>query len=264
MKEKERMVAAERTAELYALESGRVLKLFRNGLPRTMAEEEFRIAQNVFRSGLHVPEPFEFLEREGRVGVVYEKAEGHTMLAAIFQNPGIVETEARRMARIHAEIHGRKAEGLPRLKAALERRISDAPLLSAEEKAGIVLKLEELEDGGSLCHGDFHPDNVILGQKEWVIDWMTATAGSPAADVARTLLMLEHGALPDELPPSAIEFFTGIRQELAAAYMNEYTRLTRIPREEIVKWMVPVASARLTEWIPDSEKEKLLELIRKQ
>ena len=42
-------------------------------------------------------------------------------------------------------------------------------------------------DGDKLCHGDFHPGNVLLTEKgAVVIDWMTASICNPWADMART------------------------------------------------------------------------------
>ncbi|KAA8746258.1 phosphotransferase family protein [Paenibacillus sp. UASWS1643] len=46
-----------------------------------------------------------------------------------------------------------------------------------------------LPDQQQICHGDFHPDNVMLseaGDQYWVTDWMTGMSGDPAGDVARS------------------------------------------------------------------------------
>ena len=46
-----------------------------------------------------------------------------------------------------------------------------------------------------------HPGNVIVTPRaEVVIDWETATCGSPAGDVARTLFLLRHGGVPGYPP----------------------------------------------------------------
>ncbi|MWV44532.1 phosphotransferase [Paenibacillus sp. HJL G12] len=263
MNKNEEVIAAGRTAELFACEHQRVLKLFRDGIPRELAEKEFKISEAMYQSGISVPQPFEMREKEGRLGIVYEKAEGMTMLAAISQNPGIVEAEARRMAKLHAEIHKGNVEGLTRQKALLASQIAEAPFLTEDEKNKIVAGLDLLEEGFVICHGDYHPDNIIVGSKVWVIDWMTATSGNPAADVARTLLMLRTGTLPEELPPQVQELFARIREQLTSVYLQEYMNITGISYDNIKCWMVPVAAARLVEWIPEKEKEKLLDLIRK-
>ena len=50
-----------------------------------------------------------------------------------------------------------------------------------------------------MCHGDFHPDNILVSEDgEWfVIDWLTACLGSLEADVARTMVTMQFGLLHD-------------------------------------------------------------------
>lgn len=52
----------------------------------------------------------------------------------------------------------------------------------------------ELVAGHTLCHGDFHPYNLLLVKEDvYVIDWMDASIGNPLMDVARTFLLLRYG-----------------------------------------------------------------------
>ncbi|MET1174803.1 phosphotransferase [Paenibacillus amylolyticus] len=55
-----------------------------------------------------------------------------------------------------------------------------------------------------MCHGDFHPDNVMLseaGDQYWVIDCMTGMSGDPAGDVARSWVILMSATLPEDTDP---------------------------------------------------------------
>lgn len=96
--------------------------------------------------------------------------------------------------------------------------------------------------GDRLCHGDFHPINV-LGQtsQPLVIDWPDACRGDPSADVCRSYLLLKlHAA------------------EIAEPYLDAYCRITNISRVTIVGWLPYVAAARLAEDVPN-DFERLLE-----
>lgn len=78
----------------------------------------------------------------------------------------------------------------------LKSQILEAPMLSEEEKSVILKYLEKLPEGTRLCHGDFHPDNVLMDEQLWVIDWMTGVVGEPAGDAARSVVMFSLGAMP--------------------------------------------------------------------
>lgn len=45
---------------------------------------------------------------------------------------------------------------------------------------------------------------------------------------------------------------------------KEYKRITGVSDKEVEQWMHPVAAARLTEWLTDHEKTKILKFIRKE
>ena len=61
-----------------------------------------------------------------------------------------------------------------------------------------------LPDGDRLSHGDFHPANILMdGDEPVIIDWSNVTRGDPAADVARTLVILESGEPPPGTPLAA-------------------------------------------------------------
>ncbi|MNW66524.1 hypothetical protein D3C74_450020 [compost metagenome] len=93
---------------------------------------------------------------------------------------------------------------------------------------------------------------------------MTGITGSPAADTARSVLMLSIGAMP---PGTSLftRVVTGfIRQRLTKGYIREYLSLSGGSYAEINAWILPVAAARLIEGVPVAEKEQLAKEVRKR
>lgn len=176
------------------------------------------------------------------------------MLAALFRQPWRIASSGAGLARLHVSIHRKGAgpdSGLPCLSDMLKRRIQAAPLLSEPEKAAAIAALGKLPAGRQLLHGDFHPGNVLLsGGKPWVIDWMTAVYGHPAADAARTLLLLRMAALPAELSRLSGLVLDAIRSMLLRQYRRAYLRLSGLEARELEAWMLPLAAARLCEELP--------------
>ena len=92
---------------------------------------------------------------------------------------------------------------------------------------------------------------------------MTATCGNPAADVARTVIMLKDSVIPGKNPAILKTIISITRNKLYKGYIKEYLRLSEITEKDIESWKVIIAAARLMEWVPQEEKEYLLGVVLK-
>lgn len=82
------------------------------------------------------------------------------------------------------------------------------PMTAAERAA-----LRELPDGEALCHGDFHPRNVIVdGDELTIIDWVDASSGPPAADLARSAIIFLGSRSATSPVPCAIAWIPSTRR----------------------------------------------------
>lgn len=169
------------------------------------------------------------------------------------------------LARLHYDLHKLEiSEDIGRQKDMLKRCIQETPMLTVEEKSAILDVLEKLPEGHHLCHGDFHPDNVLIDEAPWVIDWMTGMSGEPSGDAARSIVMFSIGAMPPGVSSFTKLMIGFIRKRLTKGYIQEYLTLSGQAYEDIDRWILPVAAARLVEGIPGSEKELLVKEIRKR
>jgi len=259
-----RQIGVGRTADIYQYGADRALKLFRPEISERAVEEELRRAEIVFASGVPSPRPFGTVDVDGRIGIVYERANGPTLLARMIAEPGRLQEYARRLADIHADIHARSVDGIANpMKGALKRGIGAGIGLDGTECAAVLAMLERLPDGRALCHGDFHPDNVVLDEERiWILDWMTCASGDPAADAARTIVLLRFGSVPVGASAADANRLDGARATLVEQYMAHYAALTGTDAERIRAWLAPVAAARLSEGVPDDERRRLIEFVR--
>lgn len=252
------------TAEVFLWNDNEILKLFRQKFPWEGVDREYNVSKLVETLGLPVPKVGQMIELEGRRGIIYERISGVSMLDMIMKNPASVTQYAKSMAVLHYRMHQCKGQGLPKYKETLEWNIRHTDLLSEKQRLAVLDILEVLPEEGMLCHGDFHPGNIIINtDKSVVLDWMTATVGDPAADVARTLMLLKDGELPKKLPKLVKILIGFARKRIVSIYLKEYMQLSGLSKEDIFKWRIPVIAARLTEWVPESEKKALLKEINK-
>jgi aminoglycoside phosphotransferase (APT) family kinase protein len=247
-----------RTAEVYARGEGRVLKLFYPSASSEAVEREASVASAVTAAGLPAPAYYGREDVEGRTGLLFERADGPPMLMVLGAQPWRALSLAGMLAELHARIHAATAD-LPSQRGYLRQRIERVEGIPERVRHGALGALEHLPDGTRVCHFDFHPDNVVLTARGPVaLDWVTAVRGVPAADVARTLLILRDAVLPDDLPRSKAVAFELLRRLLAWAYLRRYRALTGLGPAELRPWRLPLIVARLRENVPAAERARFL------
>jgi uncharacterized protein (TIGR02172 family) len=254
-----KLIGQGRTAEIYAWDDSQALKLYYAGWSASWVEQEAQVSRAVDATGLPVPATGSVLEVDGRFGILFERVSGPSMLQQFSARPWTVAHSLRVFADLHLAMHTRHVSGLPSQRAQLARSISEASAASATTRAQALEQLERLPDDHVLCHGDYHPDNVLMTQTgPVIIDWGSASSGHPLADVARTELLLQMG----EPPPSQKNkwLLTSARALVRRAYIRRYLRRSPEHAAELAVWRFPIAVARLSEEIVE-ERGKLLRLI---
>ncbi len=255
-------IGVGQTAEVFAIDDGRVVKLFHPDLSRTSVEAEAHAAELVARAGLPAPDFHGLVEIEKRPGIVYERLQGETMLDVMRRRPHQLRRFSREFAALHRQLHQCEIPQLRSYRDSLSAQIQDATGLTEADKERVLSRLHGLpRDRHMVCHGDFHPDNIMLTQRGWVvIDWMTACSGEPAADVARTLMLLAIGT-PIEMNPWQRMMTLLLRRFFRNRYQADYFHGCEPTPPQVQAWLPVLAAARLAESI-DDETNYLLALAR--
>lgn len=237
------------TAEVLPWGEGRVLKRFRPGRPVAKVEREYVITRAARAAGLPVPAAYEVVTTEGRLGIVFERVHGVTMLEHFQGQPWKLFGVTRLIAELHAQVHGWPAPSeIPPLRRRVEERIADAQGLSAADQEVARRCLNRLPDGDALCHGDFHPGNILMGAGgPVIIDWGGGTRGDPLADVAQTLVLIQRENLPPETPLLLRLLMSMSRMLLCAAYQKRYLKLRDGTRRRIKAWKLLLLATRADE-----------------
>jgi aminoglycoside phosphotransferase (APT) family kinase protein len=241
------LIGVGRTAEVYAWGADRALKLYKDWVRREDVERELALTRAAREAGLPAPAADCLVEDEGRIGIVMERVVGESMLKALRRAPSRLGELAGLLGELHAEIN---SKALPASSGSqrgfLVWAIGKAASLGEAERAAAESFVAALPDGEAACHGDFHPDNVILAERgPVVIDWMSAARGSPEADAARSSLLLRMGALSPGLFGRLVD--APSRALLDAAYLRSYVAARPGSRELIDLWRAPIAAARIFE-----------------
>lgn len=231
-----------------------VVKLYRHDFGGHRAEATALAALD----GLGIaPRLISTVDCDGRIGLVLERLPGRDMLTLLQHQPWHVLGQAHAMAKAHLAIHKVRApRDLPDLREVLAARIEDAAL--PEPLRGFVLRtLDWLPAGDRLCHGDYHPGNVLVADDRiGVIDWPGASRGVPEADHAHTILLLRWADPLPDTPLLSRALTAAGRSLLAYSYARAYTAGSPHPMRQVNSWLIVRTAARLAEGI-DAERKTL-------
>ena len=237
-----RVLGSGKVAEVFECGTA-VMKLYRSGVPKRSAFREAAALAVAEMLGLPVPQVLGVRQVGDRWGVVMTRAEGPAFADVMRAQPERVPDYLKAMARLHSRVHDHPGTELGSLKARIASNIRRATILGEARQDALLEQLGSMPEGERLCHGDFHPLN-ILGQpgSEILVDWPDAMRGDPAADVCRSFVLIRH-----------------VAPEVAAAYVETYAGVSGEGVEKICRWLPFVAAARLAEGVPDEE-EGLMEM----
>jgi len=247
-------IALGRTAEIYSYGEGKVVKLFFSTTPKSWIDKEIEIGRYIQEAQLPVPRVYEDVDIDNRKGIVYERIEGPTLLNELATKPWNVVRYSRLLAKLHVQIHEVQApENLETQREWATGGITASEKISNGLKANILRLLDTLPDGNKLCHGDFHPGNIILTPSgPVIIDWMTVSKGVASGDVARTLIILEAAKAPEGTPLRWL--LEWIRKLFLATYLKTYLQLSPDIKKSLAGWQAVMAANFLSDvCIPEEE-----------
>ncbi len=255
-------IASGGQAEIYELDPGKILRLMYNKEDMFLSEYEFKSMQTVMKHGLPVPAVYDMITLDDRPGLIMEKIAGITMTEHFVRKPLNFLDDIKKLADLQYNLSGITApEELMKLKQRIRHLVGKSTELDHQKKDFIFRLLEELPDGNQLCHGDFHPNNILIRQgRFYIIDWSGVTSGDPVADVAHSYLIFRN--MP-RLPQESYPAYIGHRLAgnlLSKVYLNRFNRQYSIDFNMFSRWLAVRAGER-TFYGTRSEKPALVRFV---
>ncbi|HEY4396060.1 MAG TPA: aminoglycoside phosphotransferase family protein [Acidimicrobiia bacterium] len=248
-----------READIFGWGDGTVLRLLRRSSDLARVEREALAMRVAADGGVEVPKVHGTTMVDGRAGLIMDRVDGPDLIAVMGKRPWTVPRVAGIVGRTQARMHDVVApDDLPSLREVVRSKIKHAPELPVELADFALKRLEALPDGDRICHGDFHPGNLLSGPDgPAVIDWTDAARGDPAADLARTRLLLRQAAVPEHMPALIRGVHAYARGWFFWLYSRAYARARPIDDELVDRWEIVRVADRVMEGI-DAEQPGLL------
>ena len=209
------------SADVHAWAPGQVVKLFKSGHSRRLGWHEVRMTHAVFAAGGPAPEVLGVVTLEGRFGFVLPRFDGPTLLE-LTRSGAVTRGQAGTiLADLCLAVHKTRAPpDVPSLRAWMDAMMrGSSGVLPQHIATGILALIERLSPGDELCHGDLHPDNVIMtAEGPRLVDWTGTIRGPAALDLGFSHIILT------EIAPERVDDPERPRA-LYAALQSEYARL---------------------------------------
>jgi aminoglycoside phosphotransferase (APT) family kinase protein len=217
------------------------------------AHREAAVQTWAAESGYAAPRVLAVLEADDGIGLptqVMERAPGKAMIAAITSRPWQTRRRIHQLAALAAQLHALPTEGWPgpaeplgvvEHRLSLPRRVvaeRDVPDLAAALAAAEPLTPRTINDERVVCHGDFHPLNVVVdGASASVIDWTDAALGPREADVSRTALLFNVAVIAAN---SSVEraVLSRVGPRMGRRYLYAYEQHAPLDHDLLKLWEV--------------------------
>ena len=254
-------IGVGRTAEVFALGNDLAVKLFYSGFDQREAQNEIEFTKLATALDLPTARFYETIEIDGRSGIVLERINGESLLKRITRKPYELRALVREFAQLHSRLHSIEVSAKPSFRDYLSKQIRSASGLGSALIDQVISYMDRIPVTNSVvCHGDYHPENVIVSNGRLVaMDWATARSGCAAADCARTELLLRVGSIAHLDPLTRVIVSLG-RGVFLRMYVSQYSNQTAPHKTRTEPWMPVMAAARLAEGIED-ERARLLDIV---
>ena len=233
------LIAQRKNKEIY-VDNDKVIKLF---VEEHSQSDILNEALNQSRvdeySNLNVPKLVEVRKLENRWAIVSERVEGKTISQMMKEQPEKTDEYINLIVDVQLTILSNEVPLLNRIKEKFTRKLENATNIDENTKYELLQRLQGMKNHNKLCHGDYHPSNVIVKEDGtvYVIDWAHVTQGNASADAARTFLL----------------FSIDNNEELAEKYLNLFANKSGIEKSHIQRWIPIVAATQMTKNIPEEQ-----------
>lgn len=238
MKLEEKNIIVRRPHKTVYLSGDSIWKVFETSHPKADVFNEALLMARIEETGLDIPKVRQVTCLDGKWAIEIECRKGRTLEQMMDCEPEQMQKHMEAFVGQQLLVHSKSSPLLKGMKDKMTAQINGLKELDATMRYELLTRLEAMPWHDKVCHGDFNPSNVIVGDdgKMTVVDWSHATRGNAGADAAMTYLLF---ALRD--------------QAQADLYMDLYCKKSDTARQYVQKWLPIVAATQLAK---ENELEK--------
>ena len=198
-----RKLSEGRNANVYEWGDDKVIKLFKASYPVDAITTEYYNASAVKNLPFRKAKVVELKKTEFGYGIVFEKIKGENMMDYILRTKDL-KGAAEMMAELQKSINKctfdiENTGALETVHQQLRRDMVNSPKADSDATREMIRFLGTMKEGNALCHGNLHPDNIIITEEgATALSASNYSVGMPIFDVAKTFFLIAYTPLPGE------------------------------------------------------------------
>ncbi len=233
--------------------NGNALKLYEDNRSESNVEYEFQLNKVIQIHFEKMPKALEKVNIDNKYGILFEKVEGELFQDVMIKTFLKVKVHAKAFAQLFHKINSVSLDEDSMTWDYVDS-VQKSDQISDEVKKAILIRCENLEIGDKLCHGDFHPGNILVTENGFkVIDWPTAHIGNPCYDVARSLILLSDPMAKNEAPWYLRKVTSLYLHIFMKHFLKEYIKISNYTMKDIEKYILLAATLRLNDCVSESK-----------
>ena len=256
------LLAEGAQARVYHYGDDKVLRVMRRPEDETLLKNEIAVIGALRDAGVLVPKTYEYMQIGDHPAAMSEKIKGISLMEYLNRHPlGVVQV-GRWLGERHLQLAGAASEVTLQPGRERSRYIVGQSEWLDESRMDFVLSLiDGLPDGSDLCHGDFHPGNILRqGDQNYIIDWVGVYRGDLLSDAANTYLLMNNTPKPPGVGPVRYARMGMTGPLLSRGYMGALRKGRPMDMGVFSQWLV-IKAAERTVYGLSGEKERLAAFI---
>ena len=190
-------------ANVYEWGEDKVIKIFKSSYPTEMVSAEYYNSLAVKNLPFKKTIPVELKKTEFGYGIVFEKIKGENLMDYILRT-GDLKGAAVMMAELQKTINKcvfdpENTGTFETSHQQLRRKMLGSAKADSDATREMIRFLGTMKEGKALCHGNLHPDNIIITDEgPTALSASSYSIGMPLYDVAKTFFLIAYTPLPGE------------------------------------------------------------------
>lgn len=201
--------------QVYRVDRENIIKLFHETASLEDIDRERRLAQQALIEGIPTAISYSIVEADGRYGILFELIDADSLSVTLKEKPEEYDAYAAKYIELLKKIHSIKGnpQEFLNIKSIYYEALEYSKEYYNEDELGKLRALvDSVPDTGTLIHGDFHPNNIMVQDGELIlIDMGDMTLGHPMFDFLATAATQVNLV---KLNPEYAEFHTKMPVEL--------------------------------------------------